>query len=243
MRLNHILLGLSLYRSFKINNMKKLWIAAFSLLLIAGNASAQEKGQKKEMAKELGLSEAQKAEMKKIHEAELAELEALKKNEQLTPEQARETRKAIQEKYREQFKNVLTAEQQARAKAMHEKKGHQGMKKNVKGDSTHPRGKGPKNAMAKHKDGTHHPGMDPAEKMAEKLDLTSEQKEKLSGLRESFRKDAEAIKKNEGLSKEERQAAFKTLAEKHQKDMKAVLTASQLEKWESLKKEEKKRSK
>ena len=97
----------------------------------------------------LGLSAEQKAEMKRIHEAEKNELDALKKDDKLSKEEQIAARKAIHEKYRAQFKNVLTQEQQQKAAGL---RGHSADHKVQKDSAGHHKAAGSKNGKAIHKD-------------------------------------------------------------------------------------------
>jgi Spy/CpxP family protein refolding chaperone len=216
--------------------MKKMITVAFAFLLIAGSASAQDKQDRRgeEKANHLGLSEAQKAEMKKIHDAEKAEMDALKNDEKLSAVQKKEAREAIHEKYQEQFKNVLTEEQRAKAEA-HRPGGDHRKAKDMRHEADSSRQKpahGPKNAIAKHRDAGKDRG-DEMKEMQEELGLSDAQKSEIAKLRAEFKTQADAIKNNEQLSKEEKQKQFKALGEKQKQQMKAVLTPEQREKLES----------
>ncbi len=224
--------------------MKRILTAVFAFMLIAGTADAQTKEhrQKGKITNELGLTEDQKSQMKQIHEAEKKELDALKANEKLSPEEAKQSRKAIQEKYRDQFRTVLTADQQEKAKDMRkgESKGKHVKENGERKESAQE--SAPKNAIARHRDGGQ--GSDQKEqKFEEELGLTAAQQASVAKSKEAFKVKAESIKNNEQLSKEEKQQAFKTLAEKHRDDMKAILTPEQQAKMESKKKGHEKRSK
>jgi len=88
------------------------------------------------MAKELGLTEDQKTQIKAIHEAARPQLEAIRADQSLTREQKREKAQAIQKDTQAKVDAVLTPEQRTKAQAMREKmKEHRGGKG--------PRGHGP----------------------------------------------------------------------------------------------------
>lgn len=226
--------------------MKKILTAAVAFMLLGVSASAQnkegqkhrEEGQKHKMHQELGLTDDQKAEMKRIREAEKNELEALKKDTKLTKEESIAARKAIHEKYKAQFKSVLTEEQQKKAVEMRDHEGDH--EKRMKKDSSFSQiGAAPKNAKANR--GDMRKG-DDKKKMEEELNLTADQKSKIAASREEFKAQAEAIKKNDKLSKEQKQEAMRELTAKQRDEFKSILTEEQKEKMESKRKGEMKRN-
>lgn len=70
------------------------------------------------MAEELGLTDAQKTQIKSIHEQQRAKAQELKGNASLTQEQKMEQFKALRESTHTQVQGVLTADQQAKFTAM-----------------------------------------------------------------------------------------------------------------------------
>lgn len=219
------------------NNYMKKIVAAAIVLLIAGtsvSAQTKEKDHKQKMAQELGLTAEQKAEMKRIHEAEKNELEALKNDKTLSKEQAIAARKAIHEKYRTQFKNVLTDEQQKKAASLKGHKEHHEMGK----DSGHHKAAAPKNARAVHREGARKDmGQKPSQdKMEAELNLTAEQKNKIAASREAFKTQAESIKKDESLTREQKQASMRSLSEKQREEFRSILTAEQKQRLDSNRK-------
>ena len=200
--------------------MKRIFTVMLALAVFAGAANAQQKenARSQKMAEELGLSTDQKEQIKKIHEAEKKEVDALKADTTLSKKQAIEARKAVHEKYKEQMKNVLTPEQKKKAAAHHagEAKPHQGKDRK-------------KDDIKKEEAKRHAPGHDAGQDRdnLKDLDLTADQKAAIAKNRETFKAEADAIKSNESLSKEEKQSAFRKLAEKQRESMKAILTEEQ----------------
>ncbi len=76
------------------------------------------------MATELGLTDAQKTQIKSIHEQQRTKAMELRNNESLTQEQKMEQFKALRESTHSQVSSLLTADQQTKFAAM--KAGHKG---------------------------------------------------------------------------------------------------------------------
>ncbi len=70
------------------------------------------------MAKQLNLTDDQKAKLKPILTSQMEEIQGVKNDTSLTPQQRRSKMMEIGEKYRPQINGVLTPEQQAKWKAM-----------------------------------------------------------------------------------------------------------------------------
>lgn len=70
------------------------------------------------MAKELNLTDDQKAKIKPLLESEVADLRGIKADASMTPQQKKAKAMEIHEKYAPQMNSVLTPEQQEKWKAM-----------------------------------------------------------------------------------------------------------------------------
>ncbi|HRE50159.1 MAG TPA: hypothetical protein PK339_01975 [Flavitalea sp.] len=102
--------------------MKKI-VTAFALvasITLAGQAQAQQKPDGKyrkteqtERFKELNLTDAQKAEIKKINEDFKSKMQEINKNDNVTVKEMREKKAALHKERRTAFLNVLTPEQKA----------------------------------------------------------------------------------------------------------------------------------
>lgn len=79
------------------------------------------RAQMERMAEHLGLTDAQKAQLKQIHRAQRDAMEKLQDDESLTRKQFREQMAALRKSFQEQRRAVLTPEQQAKADEMHAK--------------------------------------------------------------------------------------------------------------------------
>ena len=204
--------------------MKKILTSFLALTLFIGASQAQDKGAmhrgkgkkagQEMMMKDLNLTEAQKTQMKQLRESQHAELKAVNDNGSLTQTQAREQRKAIQEKYKTQMHSILTPEQKAKMDA----------KKKMHSQKTTYNREG--NLM----------------KAASELNLTADQKTKLSGIHANFKTQSEAIKNNSALTKEQKKEQHHALVTAHKNQAKEVLTDEQEMKAEEMLKNHKART-
>jgi len=201
--------------------MKKIITAVFAIILSAGALQAQTKesgkfkgGEKKAQGmgayQSLNLTEEQKTRFKALRESFKKESEALKAQESsLTASQMKERKQALMQKHRAEIESILTPEQKEQlAKQKGEGRG-KGQFKSGK------RARGGENTMA------------------EELNLSAEQKAKISSLRKEFQDKAEAIRKDERLDREAKRKAFQQLHNQNKEQMKAVLTKEQAEKIEA----------
>jgi len=172
------------------------------------------------MAERLGLTADQQKQIEALHAAQHAELQALTANAGLTPEARHDQARAVMEKYRSQIHAVLTPEQQKQADEMRGRAAHRG------------HGAGPEGRLAgegRGGPGRLHPPFDPMaivamgerikDRLAEKLQLTDEQRDKLDHLGRAYR------------------AEQRELAKKHREEMRAVLTPEQQAKAEEMKRQ------
>ena len=90
------------------------------------------KKDKLKMAKELGLSKEQMAQMKENHKTMKAKKEALKANDGITVKDMREKKAALKKEQEESMTKILTPEQKIK---------FDGMKKNKKGHGKHKKDK------------------------------------------------------------------------------------------------------
>lgn len=105
----------------------------------AGNPQAQ-RARAERIAEHLGLTDAQKTQLKQLHRAHRDAMEKLQDDESLTRKQFREQMTALRKSFEEQRRAVLTPEQQAKADEMRAK-----MKERMKErrPNRHGRGQGP----------------------------------------------------------------------------------------------------
>ncbi len=174
------------------------------------------------IADKLGLSADQQKKLEELRGKQRAELEALKDNKDLAPAARREQARAVFEKYRPQMKAVLTPEQQAKVGVFREKMGERRAQR-AHGAAGRVHG-GPGGGHGQAMQQQRHPdpmaivamGEHIKDRLAEKLGLTSEQRDKLDHLGRDFR------------------AQQRDLAKKHREEMRAVLTPEQQKKAEGM---------
>ena len=202
--------------------MKKILTSALAIVLFVGASQAQttnpdkghHRGADMGMMKGLNLTDAQKAQLKSIHEAEKKDMDALKASGNVTPEQ----RKSLHEKYRSQFDAVLTP---AQKDELNKKKAEW----KAKGD------KG--NRSFGQKDGAK-AGRMPF--MNKDLNLTADQQTKLKGMAEDFRTKAKDIRSNSALNDQQKKEQMRDLAKQFREQSKTVLNADQQKKMDEMRK-------
>lgn len=210
---------------FKKDRMKKI-IAFTMILAVAGfSATAQERrtmkgkkhgmhqqhGQKKEMIKDLNLTDAQKAQLKTDREAYKVKMDALKKDENITVKEMKAREKAIHEEQKTKMQALLTPDQKAKIAA--NKTGMETNRKNM-------------DAMG---------GND----MKEKLGLSNDQAAKLKAHNQETHSKIKAIQDNQSLSMEQKKEQIKAVKEASKTQRKNILTAEQLKRMQEMQKDNK----
>lgn len=195
--------------------MKKILSTTLAIALFFG-VQAQDGGKEKthgkhgDMFKELNLTADQQAKIKSIRDAEKTEMKGLKGDKN---EANKDARKQLHEKYKTQFDAVLTADQKAKL------------------DVNRKQGRGEKSGRGDRKDGMREFGKN--------LDLSADQKTRISSINSEFKTKMGALKSNTALTQEQKKEQFKQLAESHKNSLKSVLTAEQASKMEKAKKNHK----
>ncbi|MGZ8544041.1 MAG: hypothetical protein ACXWV0_02045 [Flavisolibacter sp.] len=213
--------------------MKRIFIGALTVLLFAGAAQAQKKESMKqghhkgrtEMVSKLNLTTDQQAKLKSIREAQQAEMKVLHENKTLQAAQRKTAREEMFKKYAAQSKAVYTPaqlEQLEKMKAERKAKGKDGK-------HTGKDGKGRKHGKDFKKGGDFH----------KDLNLTDDQKTKMSALRADFKNQFETLRNDQSLSAEQKKEKSKELRKVQQDKMKAILTKDQIEKMKSTRKDRK----
>lgn len=178
--------------------MKRIFVSALMILLTIGAASAQTTKTEKQGAKkehrghhyqDLNLTEAQKAKMAKLKARHTQEREA-----------AKGERQDLQQRHRAETEALLTTEQKAQMSKKHAEK-----------SSSYKKGKGAKGEgkMAR-KEGKGHRA-----EMAQELNLSSDQQEKMKSAQTDFRNKMQALRADNNLSNEQKAAKRKELAQQH----------------------------
>jgi periplasmic protein CpxP/Spy len=106
-----------------------------------GDHEARHKQMEERMAKELNLTDAQRAELKTFHEQQKAKMDAIRNNDQLTREEKRAQMRSLKEERKAKMDSILTAEQKTKWKEL--RKEHRGMHGKRGGFHGGPDDKGP----------------------------------------------------------------------------------------------------
>ena len=170
---------------------------------------AMHQGQKKEMIKDLNLSDNQKAALKANREANKAKMEALKQQDNLTVKEMRERKAALMQEQKSQMENLLTAEQKATVASR--KTSMDGKRKQMDGQR--------------------------GEAMKEKLGLSNNQGARLKALNEATHAKIKAVQANVSLTQEQKKTQTKAIKEAAKTERQNILTAEQFQKMKAAKKE------
>ncbi|MDB5210438.1 MAG: hypothetical protein JWQ30_1265 [Sediminibacterium sp.] len=193
--------------------MKKLFIAATALLLVAGSLQAQTKkedrkathhkniGAKKQFAN-VNLSDEQKTKAKELNEGYQKQFAELRKNTSMTVGDYRAKTAALKKEQHEKFQALLTPEQKTQM-ASQRKNAQQRMK----------------DGQAKHFD-----------KMKTQLGLSDEQSKKLKESQAGFQDKIKSIRENKELSEDQKREQVRAISKQHHEQLKSVLTPEQLQK-------------
>ena len=209
--------------------MKRIITSALVIMLTIGAAQAQtapdkRQGHKKEhkMAFDnLNLSGDQKARLQSIREDFKKQSADLKNNTQLSAEEKKNQRKALQEQFRTQSAAVLTPAQKdqiAKMKAEWKEKN-----KNEKRDWK----KDGQASVGKSK------GMNRGQGFQKELGLTTDQQQKMEQVRNDFRTKFTSLRSDNTLTQEQKKEKMRELRQQQQEQMKSILTPDQIQKMES----------
>jgi len=164
---------------------------------------------KKDMVKDLNLTDAQKVQLKADREANKAKMEALNKQDNLTVKEMREQRAALMQEQKANMNALLTPEQKATIAA--DKSNMASKRKNMDGQR--------------------------GEAMKEKLGLSNDQGAKLKAHNEATHNKIKAIKDNESLSMEQKKEQMKAVKDAAKTDRQSILSAEQIRKMEEMKRD------
>jgi Spy/CpxP family protein refolding chaperone len=93
------------------------------------------------MAKELGLTDAQRTELKAFHAQQKTKMDAIRNNDQLTQDEKRAQMKSLKEERKAKMDSILTADQKTKLQEL--RKEHRGMHGKRGGAHGGPDDKGP----------------------------------------------------------------------------------------------------
>lgn len=199
--------------------MKKFFIAATALLMVAGSLQAQTGKEGKEGAKGIhhrnmhakkqfagiNLSDEQKKKAKELNESYQKQFAELRKNSSMTVGDYRTKTAALKKEQHEKFQALLTPEQKTQI-ATQRKNREQKMKE----------------GQAKRFD-----------KMKSTLGLTDEQSKKLKEGQAGFQDKIKSIRENQSLSEDQKKEQVRAIAKEQHEQFKSVLTPEQLQKMKS----------
>lgn len=154
------------------------------------------------MAKDLNLSEDQKAQLKKVHQEYGAKIKAIKDNDQLTQGEARKQMESLHQAQKAAADKVFTEEQKAKMKDMQERR----------------RGRMKEEAAAN------------VARMQVRLGLSEAQVAKVKEQQASMQSKMQALRNNKDLSKEQKKAQVESLMKAHKANMASILTPEQQQK-------------
>ncbi|HEU4469775.1 MAG TPA: hypothetical protein VFR58_01710 [Flavisolibacter sp.] len=206
--------------------MKKIFTGALAFILFTGAAQAQTKdsarhggkARQEMLTKQLNLTADQQSRLAAIRQEQRKEFESLKNNGSLSREELQVKRKELHKKYTEQAAAVYTpAQKEQLAKMKSEWKARHK--------------EGSRDGKAKDRGGKRGHGADGA------LNLSQEQKSKMSELRTQFRSQAESIRNDKALTDAQKKEKMTVLRQQQQEQFKAVLTPEQVERMKSMKKD------
>jgi len=166
------------------------------------------------LAKELSLTEEQKAKVTELNVQSLQKKEAILKDASLSEEQRKEAFRANHKATKEQLKTILTAEQQTKLAAKRDE------------------------MKAKHADRAAHRTHEArtpeqraqfrTDRMAKQLSLTEEQQTKVAVSNLKAVKEEDAIRNDSNLTDDQRKASFKGSRNAYKAELKEILTEEQL---------------
>jgi len=205
----------------------------------AHNPEAHAQMKTERLAKQLNLTDQQKAEVTKINLAYAEKMKAAKAGA-TDREAAREAMKSLRAEHKTAIKSVLTAEQVAKMDA----------KKEKRAERPHPNAKHQK-GQKHQKGGKHGKGMrsqkkverspqaraeNRTEKMTEHLGLSKEQSDQIAKINATYADKIASQRKANAKDKEAAKTAIKSLKSEQASAIKSILTPEQMTKYEAMKK-------
>ena len=210
--------------------MKRIFVTILALILTAsvfaqtdkakGNKSNREwnqhnKGDRKDMMKDLDLTESQRTQMKSINENFRNQMQSLKNDKTLSAEQLKQRRQELAQEHKSKIENILTSDQKKiwkdKRDEMREDRKEEGGKKGRRTGKF-------ENKMDRHEG---------AGDITKNLNLSSEQQKQVATLNQKFRTNTNSIRTNTLLTKEQKQEQLKELHKDHKQSIESLLTSDQ----------------
>lgn len=190
--------------------MKRILSTALAITLFIGAAQAQTTEQNKERHRGMHGEMMKELNLSAEQQAKLKTIHEAEKKEMqaLKTDADKAARKELHEKYKTQFESVLTAGQKTKLKEAKKE------------------GKGERFGKDDRKEKGH--------ASSKELNLSADQKAKVSSLNQEFKTKMDGVRNNSSLSQDEKKVQIKSLAEAHKTNLKTILTPEQAEKMKTL---------
>jgi len=159
--------------------------------------------------KQLNLTQTQKDQLKAYREEYKKKLQELDKNESITVKESRDGHYALRQEQKQKFLSVLTPDQKAQLDQMKQQRQQQ------------------HEAMAAKK----------LDRMKVILDLTDDQVAQIKAQREEIHAKIKAIREDQNLGREDKKEKLEAIRNENKDSFKKILTPTQLNKLEELKKD------
>lgn len=190
------------------------------MMFVALGASAQQKQKdstgrhqakhhREHLTKDLNLSDDQKKQLKLIKDNQRKQMAELNKNETITVKEMRDRKASLAKEHKSAIDGILTQEQKAQIQERKNKSIEKRRQMQTKR----------------------------AEKTKKDLALTDAQSSKWKSMNETYQSKFESLKKDETLDRTAKKEQFRTLHLQQKEELKSILTSSQIQKLDDMKKD------
>ena len=210
--------------------MKRIFVTMLALTLTAGvfaqsdNAKANKakkewrqnnKGDRKEMMKDLNLTESQRTQMKLLNEDFKNKMQSLKSDNSLSAEQVKQKRLELTKQHHSNIESLLTSDQK---KIWKEKRD------DMRDDMRDEHGKGNRKTgqFGNRKDRHNRVG-----DVTKNLNLSPEQQKNVATINQKFKASVDNIRTNTSLTREQKKEQLKDLHKDHKQSIESLLTSDQ----------------
>lgn len=210
--------------------MKRIFVTMLALTLTAGvfaqsdNAKANKakkewrqnnKGDRKDMMKDLNLTESQRTQMKLLNEDFKNKMQSLRNDRTLSAEQVKQKRQELTKQHHSNIESLLTSDQK---KIWKEKRD------DMRDDRRDEHGKGNrKTGQFKNKKDRHNRVGD----ITKNPNLSPEQQKHVATLNQKFKVSVDNIRTNTSLTREQKKEQLKDLHKDHKQSIESLLTSDQ----------------
>ncbi len=210
--------------------MKRIFVTMLALTLTAGvfaqsdNAKANKakkewrqnnKGDRKDMMKDLNLTESQRTQMKLLNEDFKNKMQSLRNDRTLSAEQVKQKRQELTKQHHSNIESLLTSDQK---KIWKEKRD------DMRDDRRDEHGNGNKkmDQFGNRKDRHKQVG-----DMTKNLNLSAEQQKQVATINQKFKASIDNIRTNTSLTREQKKEQLKDLHKDHKQSIESLLTSDQ----------------